>query len=58
MKVKGIKEIRLSAKLTQSEFAKELGVSKTCVLNWENKHHGISMKNMKKIEEWQKEKNI
>lgn len=58
MNAREIRELRRKAKLTQVEFAKEIGVSKTCVINWENKHHGISIKNIKKIEEWQKEKNI
>lgn len=31
-----IKKLRLSYRLTQVELAKELGVSKQCVSNWEN----------------------
>ena len=36
MLCENIKKLRLSRGLNQVEFAKEIGVSKQCVSNWEN----------------------
>lgn len=45
----GIKKIRESMLLTQSEFAEKLGVSFETVNRWEKGHHEPTMKAKRKI---------
>lgn len=45
-----IKEIRIKARLTQSEFAQEIGVKPLEVSRWERGVSKPSLKNIKKIE--------
>ena len=44
-----IKKLRLSYRLAQVELAKELGVSKQCVSNWENDNIQPSIEMLKKL---------
>lgn len=46
---KQIKDIRLAKSLTQTEFAKKIGVSKTTICLWENDIKKPSIKNTKNI---------
>lgn len=45
-----IKRVRKSAALTQVQFAKQLGVSRGAVANWE-RDEGVKLDNLKKIAE-------
>ena len=53
-----IKKIRLSAILTQEEFAKEVGVSFATVNRWETGKAMPTLKSMKLIDEYCKKNNI
>lgn len=53
-----IKKLRLSAILTQEEFAKELGVSFATVNRWETGKSKPTIKAMKLIDEYCKKNNI
>lgn len=44
-----IKELRLSLKMTQVEFARKLNVTKQCVSNWENGYIQPSIDTLQKI---------
>ena len=47
-----IKRLRLSNNITQTELAKQLGVSKQCVSNWENDYIQPSIDMLIKIAEF------
>ena len=53
-----IKKIRLSAILTQEDFAKEIGVSFATVNRWETGKSKPTIKAMKLIDEYSKKNNI
>lgn len=53
-----IKKIRLTAMVTQTEFANELGVRQWTVLQWEKGYAQISLRNQRKIVEFCKNHNI
>lgn len=44
-----IKKVRLSAKMNQVEFAKQLNVTKQCISNWENDNVVPSIEMLVKI---------
>lgn len=46
-----IKKLREKLLLTQSEFAKLVGVSTNTVVSWENGKHKPSMRHLRKIKE-------
>ena len=52
------KKIRTQALLTQSEFAKEIGVSLSCVSKWERGEFKPSFAQQRKIIEFCKEKGV
>ena len=58
MKKELIKKIRLTAMVTQTEFANELGVRQWTVLQWEKGYTEISLRNQRKIVEFCKNHNI
>lgn len=49
MRIDEIKKIRRSVGLTQEEFGKELGLSRTCIFNWENKIKEPSPSSIRKL---------
>ena len=53
-----IKKIRLSAILTQEEFAKEVGVSFATVNRWETGKAKPTIKAMKLVDEYSKKNDI
>ena len=53
-----IKKLRLSAILTQEEFAKEVGVSFATVNRWETGKSKPTIKSMKLIDEYCKKNDI
>lgn len=44
-----LKKIRLEQNLTQQELAEMLGVSRQCIIYWENEERIIPVKQAKKI---------
>lgn len=46
-----LESARVNAKLTQAELAKELGISKNTVNNWENGRGEPSLSQLRKISE-------
>lgn len=53
-----IKNIRRKLLMTQQQFAKTIGVTKTTVCNWETGKVEISIESLKKITEFCKKNNI
>ncbi len=58
MRLDEIRKIRRSVGMTQDEFAKAMGVSRTCIGTWERGIKEPYPKNVKKIIEFCKENKI
>lgn len=58
MKINEIKRIRKSVGMSQSEFAKEIGVVIACVVRWEKGKTEPSPSSTKQIIEFCKKRNI
>lgn len=58
MRIEEIKKIRRCVGLTQTEFAEKIGVTKTCVSNWELGLKEPYPSNIKKIIEFCEERDI
>ena len=55
MEAEEIKKLRKRLKLNQTQLAEKLGVTKTTVLNWENKHARPSMLARRQLERLERE---
>lgn len=51
-----VKDIRKSLRMTQSKFAKELGVSRSSIRDWESGKKELSRKSWEKLMEFTQQK--